>query len=80
MTAFPCLRLAAIGVLALSFALAACGRKGALDPPPRSSAQPPVSGPAQQALPGEPTEDEAAIRSQPQGSRRKRFPLDVLLN
>jgi predicted small lipoprotein YifL len=76
-TAFPCLRLAMIGALALSFALTACGRKGALDPPPRSSAAP-VSD-QQQAQSGEPTEDEFGNPVQPKG-QKKSFPLDVLLN
>jgi predicted small lipoprotein YifL len=33
-TRIVCLRLATIGVLAIALPLAACGRKGALDPPP----------------------------------------------
>ena len=35
--ASPLLRLAAIGVLVASLGLAACGRKGPLDPPPGAS-------------------------------------------
>jgi predicted small lipoprotein YifL len=76
-TAFPFSRLAVIGVLALSFALTACGRRGALNPPPRSSAAP-VSD-QQQAQSGEPTEDEFGNPVQPRG-QKKAFPLDVLLN
>ena len=41
------LRLAAIGALAAALGLAACGRKGALDPPPSAS----VAGEQQQANP-----------------------------
>ena len=37
MIAVRFLRLALIGALAASFALAACGRKGPLDPPPSAS-------------------------------------------
>jgi predicted small lipoprotein YifL len=76
-TAFPFFRLAVIGALALSFALTACGRKGALDAPPRSSAAP-VSD-QQQAQSGEPTEDEFGNPAVPRG-QKKSFPLDVLLN
>jgi predicted small lipoprotein YifL len=41
------LRLALIGALAATFGLAACGRKGPLDPPPSAS----VAGEQQQANP-----------------------------
>ena len=34
--------LAVIGVLAAAFALAGCGRKGALDPPPGASTEQPA--------------------------------------
>ena len=77
MTAFPFFRLAVIGALALSFALTACGRKGALDLPPGSSAAP-VSD-QQQAQSGESTEDEFGNPVQPMG-QKKAFPLDVLIN
>jgi predicted small lipoprotein YifL len=83
-TAFPLLRLAAIGVLALSFALTACGRRGALDLPPRSSAAPAAAPAApasdqQQAQTGENGEDEFGNPPQPRG-QKKSFPLDPLLN
>jgi predicted small lipoprotein YifL len=81
----PFVRLALIGALAASFALAACGRKGPLDPPPSALA-------GQQVVP----DDEAApppVVAQPNrgpigpdgkpiapGMRDKRIPLDVLLN
>lgn len=75
----PFLRLALIGTLAVSFALAACGRKGPLDPPPSAS----LAG--EQATPG----DGQVTSGRPigpdgkpiaPGMRDKRIPLDVLLN
>ena len=77
-TAFPSFRLAVIGVLALSFALTACGRKGPLDPPPRASAAPASDQPAQ-VQSAEAAEDENGLPVLPQG-RKTRFPLDWLLN
>ena len=77
MTSSSALRLAAIGLIVLSFSLTACGRRGPLDPPPRSSAAP-VSD-QQQAQTGEPTEDEFGNPAAPRG-QKKSFPLDVLLN
>jgi predicted small lipoprotein YifL len=82
-TAFSPLRLAVIGALALSFALSGCGRKGGLDPPPRSVAQSngqqqPQQDPSQRAA-AEPTEDEFGDPRVPAGQKR-RFPLDGLLN
>ena len=81
MTVSPFLRLVLAGVLALS--LTACGRKGALDPPPRTSAQ---QAPAQPE-PGQPgqagqtglTEDEHGNPIVSQG-QKKPFPLDAILN
>jgi predicted small lipoprotein YifL len=72
-------RLAVIGVLALSFALSACGRKGPLDPPPRAQAVP-----VQPAVPGAPPPpgerlDEYGNPVDVRGNR-KSFPLDFLLN
>ena len=83
----PFLRLALIGALAASFALAACGRKGPLDPPPSAS----VAG--QQI---EPVDEPITTGREPvttsrgpigpdgkpiaPGMRDKRVPLDVLLN
>lgn len=40
MSSRPFLRLAVIGALAAALGLAACGRKGPLDPPPAASAVP----------------------------------------
>jgi predicted small lipoprotein YifL len=48
-----CLRLATIGALALSLALGACGRKGALDPPPGAWVSPPGTTPIAQPAQGE---------------------------
>ena len=68
----PLLRLALIGALVASLGLAACGRKGPLDPPPGASLAgdakygPPVLGPDGKPL-------------APAGPN-KRIPLDVLLN
>jgi predicted small lipoprotein YifL len=81
-TAFPVFRLAAIGVLALSFALTACGRRGPLDPPPRATAQSaPQQGQQQQqqTSAAENAEDEDGTPVVPRGEK-KRFPLDWLLN
>ena len=72
-------RLAAIGVLAMSFTLSACGRKSGLDLPPRTTAQPEQQQQAQQqpAVFGAPEDDQGPVA--PQG-QRKGFPLDWLLN
>jgi predicted small lipoprotein YifL len=76
----PFLRLALIGALATSLALAACGRKGPLDPPPSASVAGEQAAPGGQALP---------VNSRPigpdgkpvaPGMRDKQIPLDVLLN
>ena len=83
----PFVRLALIGVLAASFALAACGRKGPLDPPPSALAT------GQQI---EPVDEPITTSREPvttsrgpigpdgkpiaPGMRDKRIPLDVLLN
>ncbi len=72
----PLLRLALIGALAASLGLAACGRKGALDPPPGAS----LAG--DQTAPG----GEKKYILGPDGKPlapagpNKRIPLDVLLN
>jgi len=87
----PFVRLALIGALAASFALAACGRKGPLDPPPSAS----VAGGQVEPV-GEPVGDPITTSREPvtagrgpvgpdgkpiaPGMRDKRIPLDVLLN
>jgi predicted small lipoprotein YifL len=77
----PFLRLALIGALAASFALAACGRKGPLDPPPSAS----VAG--EQAAPAAPAGAQVNrgpigpdLKPIAPGMRDKPIPLDVLLN
>jgi predicted small lipoprotein YifL len=86
-------RLAAMGVLAMSLALTACGRKGPLDPPPRASAQPAgqqqaAAAPEQQAAErpgpsnwplGQPDAPDDLTAHTPQG-QKKPFFLDWLLN
>ena len=72
-TAPSLLRLATIGVLAISFALTACGRKGPLDAPPSASAQ------SQQRTQAELLEDEYGNPLPPKG-QKKSFFLDWLLN
>jgi predicted small lipoprotein YifL len=87
----PFVRLALIGALAASFALAACGRKGALDPPPSAS----VTGERVEPV-GEPVGEPITTNRVPVTTNRgpigpdgrpiapgmpdKRIPLDVLLN
>ncbi len=88
----PFFRLALIGALAVSLGLAACGRKGPLDPPPGASlaTQPQAQhrdatateGP--RPVGGQATDNNAGIGPNgrpvaPQGPN-KRIPLDVLLN
>ena len=86
----PFIRLALIGALVASFALAACGRKGPLDPPPSASLageQPVVGAPAAPDV--QPAPEGAQVYRVPigpdgkpiaPGMRDKRIPLDVLLN
>jgi predicted small lipoprotein YifL len=76
----PFLRLALIGALAASLGLAACGRKGPLDPPPAAS----LAG-EQPVTTGEPSGDSHRIlgpdgKPIAAGNVNKRIPLDVLLN
>jgi predicted small lipoprotein YifL len=68
----PFLRLVLIGAFAAALALAGCGRKGPLDPPPASlTDQHPVGNSATSEKPGQP---------QATTVPNKRIPLDVLLN
>ena len=70
------LRLVLIGALAATLGLAACGRKGPLDPPPAASvAGEQTAAPADARRPIGP--DGKPIAS---GNVNKRIPLDVLLN
>jgi predicted small lipoprotein YifL len=81
----PFVRLALIGALAASFALAACGRKGPLDPPPSASAAGEQAQPVVEPA-GEPITSTNRGPVGPDGKpiapgmRDKRIPLDVLLN
>jgi len=85
-------RLALIGVLAAAFGLAACGRKGPLDPPPGASlegvAQPHaprlISNKGVQPIGAEPDPDNPGVDENgeiraPKGPK-KRIPLDNILN
>ena len=80
----PFLRLALIGALATSFALAACGRKGPLDPPPSASLAGEQVAPGGQAAPAGAQVNRGPIgpdgRPIAPGMRDKPIPLDVLLN
>jgi predicted small lipoprotein YifL len=78
-------RIALIGALCAGLALAACGRKGPLEPPPSASisqpqqveAQPSLGDPQHTGLEGERTAAEPAPR--PTSAQRKTTPLDWLL-
>ncbi len=75
----PLLRLALIGALAASLGLAACGRKGPLDPPPGASLAGDQSVPAGDVKYGPPVIGPDGKPIAPAGPN-KRIPLDVLLN
>jgi len=70
-------RLALIGTLVATVGLAACGRKGSLDPPPAAS----LAGDQGAAKSGgtPPVMDREGRPTAPPGES-KRIPLDVLLN
>ena len=67
----PLVCMGLIGVFIAALALAGCGRKGPLDPPPAAS----VAG--EQGTPANPDESAAAERER---LKQKRFVLDPLLN
>jgi predicted small lipoprotein YifL len=71
-------RLALIGALAASFGLAACGRKGPLDPPPGASLAGAQTAPAVDPRDRPPTGPDGKPLA-PRGVN-KPIPLDVLLN
>ena len=88
----PFIRLALIGALAASLGLAACGRKGPLDPPPGASlageqqANTPdlMSNPMVTPIGGQAKNGDAGVGPDgrplaPKGPK-KHIPLDVLLN
>lgn len=76
------LRLALIGAMAASLGLAACGRKGPLDPPPGAS----LDNSASPASVDGAAAPDSNTGVRPDGlpvagkGERKRIPLDVLLN
>ncbi|HEY7998662.1 MAG TPA: lipoprotein [Pseudolabrys sp.] len=87
------LRLALTAALAASLGLAACGRKGPLDPPPGSSlaGEPQPSMPSLIATPATPIGGQAPAKDGEAGvgadgrpvaakGPKKQIPLDVLLN
>jgi predicted small lipoprotein YifL len=87
----PFLRLALIGALAASLALAACGRKGPLDPPPGASlaGEPqadtnPMSNPIAMPIGGQVKDGNTGVgpdgRALAPKGPKKQIPLDVLLN
>lgn len=91
--ATPFLRLAAIGALVLALGLAACGRKGPLDPPPGASLDgvPQANIPELMSSTGRPAPigsdsvdgySGVGPDAQPRAPKgpQKRIPLDALLN
>jgi predicted small lipoprotein YifL len=78
-----CVRCAFAGAVVLVLGLSACGRKGALDPPPGGLAEPTVIG-AQPAPPPGPNGAVAATTTPtappPPPAAKKTTPLDWLLN
>jgi len=68
----PFFRLVLLGALGLTLALAGCGRKGPLDPPPASLAD---KHPAEGATAKKPADKDQALKD-----ATKRNPLNVLLN
>jgi predicted small lipoprotein YifL len=72
-------RLALIGALTASLGLAACGRKGPLDPPPSAVSATGKQEPANTALMRSPFERPAA-QSSAAKVPNKHFVLDPLLN
>ena len=87
----PLFRIALVGALVASLGLAACGRKGPLDPPPgaslageQSAASNPMSNPMATPIGGKAKDDNPGVDSNgrplaPKGEK-KQIPLDVLLN
>ena len=76
----PLARLALVAALAASLGLAACGRKGPLDPPPAAS----LAGEQPVTTGDEPRNDRRILGPDGKpiapGAPDKRIPLDVLLN
>jgi predicted small lipoprotein YifL len=76
----PFLRISLIGALVAALGLAACGRKGPLDPPPGAS----LAGEQATTAGGETQPDRRILgpdgKPIASGNTNKRIPLDVLLN
>ena len=71
-------RMTVLAALALALSLAACGRKGPLDPPPSANATPqPSEQPQNTAAP--PLTDQNGKPMAAPGQKRS-LPMDVLLN
>ena len=75
----PLLKIALIGALVASLGVAACGRKGPLDPPPGASLAGDQSVPAGDGKYVPPVIGPDGRLLAPAGTN-KRIPLDVLLN
>jgi predicted small lipoprotein YifL len=79
----PFLRMALLGLAVASLGLAACGRKGPLDPPPAASVtgEPQAGAPAGSPSPSiSPFGNQAASTPQTPAAPNKRIFLDNLLN
>jgi predicted small lipoprotein YifL len=78
------LRLALAGALVASLGLAACGRKGPLDPPPAAAAAAPAGDSRAAPIGSESAKDNPGVGPHGQAvapkGPNKRIPLDVLLN
>jgi predicted small lipoprotein YifL len=78
------LRLAMAGALVAALGLAACGRKGPLDPPPAAAAAAPAGDSRAAPIGSESTKDNPGVGPHGQAvapkGPNKRIPLDVLLN
>ena len=72
-------RLAVIGALAAALALAGCGRKGPLDPPPSATAAERAASGDPQAAP-QPVMDAEGRPIAPRSTEKKRIFLDWLLD
>jgi len=75
----PLFRIALIGALIASLGLAACGRKGPLDPPPAASLAGDQAG-SDTVVPGSSPPRGPDGKLIAPGATNKRIPLDVLLN
>jgi predicted small lipoprotein YifL len=79
----PVSSLALIAALLLALGVAACGRKGGLDPPPAASAAPPASEPENRSIGAvlAPSGDRGSSRDLPPPPSPKRdLLIDFLLN